>query len=41
MPPTRHRRVFKTEDLTAEELKAIANSEMDPRHDHLNDELCE
>ncbi len=31
----RDRRVFRTEDLTEAELEAIANTDMDPRHNHL------
>jgi prevent-host-death family protein len=35
----RDRVVRKTEDLSAAELEAIANTEMDPRHDYLDAEL--
>ena len=35
----RDRVVRRTEDLSIAELKAIANTEMDPRHDHLDAEL--
>lgn len=35
----RDRKVIRTADLTAEQFQAIAESEMDPRHDHLDDEL--
>jgi prevent-host-death family protein len=35
----RDRRVFRTEDLSPSELQAIAKSEMDPIHDHLDNEL--
>jgi prevent-host-death family protein len=36
----RHDRVVRqTEDLSAAELEAIANTEMDPRHNHLDAEL--
>jgi PHD/YefM family antitoxin component YafN of YafNO toxin-antitoxin module len=35
----RDRVVRKTEDLSAAELEAIANTEMDPRHNHLDAEL--
>jgi hypothetical protein len=31
----------KVEDLSEAEIEAIANSRMDPRHDHLNDLLDE
>lgn len=37
--PTVTRRVLRVEDLSDAELEAIANAEMDPRHDHLNAEL--
>jgi hypothetical protein len=30
------RRSFATADLSEEEVRAIAESRMDPRHDHLN-----
>lgn len=33
------RRVFATDQLTAEEIAIFKNAKMDPRHDHLNDEL--
>jgi len=37
---TRRDRVARrTEDLSDAELEAIANTEMDPRHDHLDAEL--
>ena len=35
----RDRVVRKTEDLSAADLKAIANTEMDRRHNHLDAEL--
>lgn len=35
----RDRVVRKTEDLSAAELEAIASTEMDPRHNHLDAEL--
>jgi len=35
----RDRAVFKTEDLTPEEVEAITQTGMDSRHDHLNAEL--
>ena len=35
----RDRRVFRTEELSDAELQAIANTEMDPRHNHLDAEL--
>jgi PHD/YefM family antitoxin component YafN of YafNO toxin-antitoxin module len=35
----RDRVVFKTEDLTDAEIKAIVEGEMDARHDHLDAEL--
>jgi len=35
----RDRAVFKTEDLTPEEVEAITQTSMDSRHDHLNAEL--
>lgn len=35
----RDRRVVLPEELTAEEIGAIAASEMDARHDHLNEEV--
>jgi prevent-host-death family protein len=35
----RDRVVRKTEELSAAELEAIANTEMDPRHNHLDAEL--
>ena len=35
----RDRRVFATEDLTAEEIATFENAKMHPRHDHLNAEL--
>jgi prevent-host-death family protein len=35
----RDRRVLKMSELSATELAAIAATEMDPRHDHLNGEL--
>jgi PHD/YefM family antitoxin component YafN of YafNO toxin-antitoxin module len=35
----RDRVVRLTEDLSAAELAAIGKTEMDPRHDHLDDEL--
>ena len=35
----RDRVVRKTEDLSPAELEAIANTEMDPRHNHLDAEL--
>ena len=34
----RDRRAVLPEELTAEDVAAIAASEMDPRHDHLNEE---
>jgi prevent-host-death family protein len=34
----RDRVVRRTEDLSAAELEAIANTEMDPRHNHLDAE---
>jgi PHD/YefM family antitoxin component YafN of YafNO toxin-antitoxin module len=30
------RRAFRAEDLSDEDIIAIANTHMDPRHDHLN-----
>ena len=35
----RDRRVFKTAELTESELQAIASTEMDARHNYLDDEL--
>ena len=35
----RDRRVFAVEDLTAEEIARFEGVRMDPRHDHLNDDL--
>ena len=35
----RDRRVFRTEDLTDEEVALVAKSEMPPGHEHLDDEL--
>jgi prevent-host-death family protein len=35
----RDRRVFRTEDLTDEMVQLIANSKMEPGHEHLDDEL--
>ncbi len=35
----RDRRAILPEELTAEDVAAIAASEMDPRHDHLNEEV--
>jgi prevent-host-death family protein len=35
----RDRTVRKVRDMSAAELEAIANTEMDPRHNHLNAEL--
>jgi PHD/YefM family antitoxin component YafN of YafNO toxin-antitoxin module len=35
----RDRRVFRTEDLTDEEVEQIASVRMDSRHAHLDDEL--
>ena len=35
----RDRRAILPEELTEEAIAAIAASEMDPRHDHLNDEV--
>jgi PHD/YefM family antitoxin component YafN of YafNO toxin-antitoxin module len=35
----RDRRAILPEELTEEEITAIAAAEMDPRHDHLNEEL--
>ena len=35
----RDRRVIVASDLTDEEIEAIANSRMDPKYDHLNEEL--
>lgn len=35
----RDRRVFRTEDLTEEDLARFEGVRMDPRHDHLNAEL--
>lgn len=35
----RDRRAILPEELTAEDVAAIAASEMDPRHDHLNGEV--
>jgi hypothetical protein len=39
----RDRRVFAVEDVSGEQIMAIEQSRMDPRHDHLNAELesCE
>lgn len=33
------RRVLRTQDLSDAELEAIADTEMDPRHNHINAEL--
>ena len=33
---TKGRVAFKTEDLSPEQIQAITQSRMDPRHDHLN-----
>lgn len=33
------RRAILPEELTEEEIATIAASEMDPRHDHLNEEV--
>jgi hypothetical protein len=38
-PYTRNRVVFRTEDLSEAEVRAITEGEMDPRHNHLNAEL--
>ena len=35
----RDRRAILPEELTAEDITAVAASEMDPRHDHLNAEV--
>jgi len=35
----RDRVVFRTEELSEAEIKAVAEAEMDPRHNHLNAEL--
>ena len=35
----RDRRAILPEELTEEDIAAVAASEMDPRHDHLNDEV--
>jgi prevent-host-death family protein len=35
----RDRRVFRTQDLTEEEIAKFAAVRMDPEHDHLNAEL--
>lgn len=35
-PKRRDRVAFKTEDLSPEQIQAITQSQMDPRHDHLN-----
>jgi PHD/YefM family antitoxin component YafN of YafNO toxin-antitoxin module len=35
----RDRRVFRTEDLTEEEIALIAKSEVPPGYEHLDDEL--
>jgi PHD/YefM family antitoxin component YafN of YafNO toxin-antitoxin module len=35
----RDRRVLRAEDFTDADIAAIANTEMDPRHRHLDDEL--
>lgn len=35
----RDRRALRAEDFTDAEIVAIANTEMDPRHRHLDDEL--
>ena len=35
----RDRRTILPEELTEEDIAAIAVSEMDPRHDHLNEEV--
>jgi PHD/YefM family antitoxin component YafN of YafNO toxin-antitoxin module len=35
----RDRAACRTEDLSDDELEAIANTEMDPRHNHLDAEL--
>ena len=37
----RDRRVFLTEELSAEEIARFEAVRMDPRHDHLNAELLE
>jgi len=34
-----NRRVFATDQLTAEEIAAFEGARMDPRHNHLDDEL--
>ena len=34
-----HRRVFRTEDLTEEDIALIAKSEVPPGYEHLDDEL--
>ncbi len=35
----RDRRAILPEELTEKDIAAIAGSEMDPRHDHLNEEV--
>ena len=35
----RDRRAILPEELTEEDIAAVAASEMDPRHDHLNEEV--
>ena len=35
----RDRRAILPEELTAEDVAAVAASEMNPRHDHLNEEV--
>jgi hypothetical protein len=38
-PGKHERKVFRTEDLSEETIKAIMNSKMDEKHNYLNDEL--
>jgi hypothetical protein len=33
------RKVYRADEIPPETLEAIENAEMDPKHDHLNDEL--
>jgi hypothetical protein len=33
------RRVFRTQDLSPKEAEELVSGRMDPRHDHLNNEL--
>ncbi|MDR3425102.1 MAG: hypothetical protein P4M13_08570 [Alphaproteobacteria bacterium] len=36
IPPANDRRSFSTLELSEEQVEAIKNTKMDPRHDHLN-----